>query len=140
LALAKLGETAAEKLAKLGEIYGPVTGIYLGKRPAIIVTGYEETKEVFNREDFSHRPPIYQLEYAFGGRALGVFFANGHLWKENRRFTLRVLRDFGFGKSSMESLIHEEAAACLKSVKDALKKSGNSRTTIHDKFGVSMVQ
>ncbi len=32
----------------------------------------------------------------------------GDVWKEQRRFTLRHLRDFGFGKASMEDIIIEE--------------------------------
>ena len=32
----------------------------------------------------------------------------GQLWSEHRRFVLRHLRDFGFGKSSMEQLIKNE--------------------------------
>ena len=32
----------------------------------------------------------------------------GDEWKEQRRFAIRHLRDFGFGKSSMEDIIREE--------------------------------
>jgi hypothetical protein len=39
---------------------------------------------------------------------LGIIFANGHNWKVQRRFCLRNLRDFGFGKASMEALIMDE--------------------------------
>jgi cytochrome P450 len=42
-----------------------------------------------------------------------VIFTDGPAWKEQRRFTLRHLRDFGFGRRSMETLIHEEARALL---------------------------
>jgi hypothetical protein len=42
------------------------------------------------------------------GRAPGVILSNGPYWRELRRFLLRNLRDFGFGKSSMEELFHDE--------------------------------
>ena len=41
-------------------------------------------------------------------------FANGQEWQEQRRFTLRNLRDFGFGKVSMEGLIQEEVEKCIE--------------------------
>ncbi len=37
-----------------------------------------------------------------------MIFSHGPYWKELRRFLLRNLRDFGFGKSSMENLFLEE--------------------------------
>ena len=45
-----------------------------------------------------------------------IFFGSeNEEWKEQRRFTLRILKDFGYGTSSMEGLIHEEVEAlnCL---------------------------
>jgi hypothetical protein len=47
----------------------------------------------------------------------GVMFSNGSEWHEQRRFSLRQLRDFGFGKMSMEHLIHEEIMKCIKMIK-----------------------
>jgi methyl farnesoate epoxidase/farnesoate epoxidase len=41
---------------------------------------------------------------------------DGPVWREQRRFTLRHLRDFGFGKRSMEAFIHDEAHALIKLV------------------------
>jgi len=38
----------------------------------------------------------------------GVTLRNGADWSEQRRFALKTLRDFGFGKSVMENMIAEE--------------------------------
>jgi hypothetical protein len=43
-----------------------------------------------------------------------VFFSDGPFWVEQRRFTLRSLRDFGFGKHSMEGFIMEEVEDTIK--------------------------
>ncbi len=44
------------------------------------------------------------------GGVPGVLFSHGSYWRELRRFLLRNLRDFGFGKTSMEDLFHDEVA------------------------------
>ncbi len=50
---------------------------------------------------------IKDMRDNFTGRE-GVLFNSGTKWVEQRRFMLSTLRDFGFGKSSMEELIAEE--------------------------------
>jgi len=36
-------------------------------------------------------------------------FNDGASWKSHRRFSLKSLKDFGFGKKSLESVLVEEA-------------------------------
>jgi methyl farnesoate epoxidase/farnesoate epoxidase len=47
----------------------------------------------------------------------GVFFSDGPFWVEQRRFTLHHLRDFGFGKSIMETSIFEEIEEVIKELR-----------------------
>jgi hypothetical protein len=44
----------------------------------------------------------------------GLSFNEGESWSEQRRFALRTLRDFGFGKTSMEVGVVEEAAELVE--------------------------
>ena len=38
-----------------------------------------------------------------------MIFNDGDAWKSHRRFTLKTLKDFGFGKKSLESVLLEES-------------------------------
>ena len=40
-----------------------------------------------------------------------TFLRSGSDWKEQRRFALKHLRDFGLGKSSMEDIVRDEFEA-----------------------------
>ena len=42
------------------------------------------------------------------GEIPGVIFSNGPTWTENRRTSLHILRDLGFGKSNVEDIVEEE--------------------------------
>ena len=52
------------------------------------------------------------------GHSPGIVFSQGVYWKELRRFLLRNLRDFGFGKSEMDVVFQEEVSnLCQKLAK-----------------------
>ena len=38
----------------------------------------------------------------------GIFSTDGEIWKEQRRFSIHILREFGVGKSVLADKIHEE--------------------------------
>ncbi|CAG7724124.1 unnamed protein product [Allacma fusca] len=57
---------------------------------------------------FNGRPPLKIFGERSGGVIKGIIFTDGHEWLEQRRFTLKNLRDFGFGRNTMEAKIQDE--------------------------------
>jgi methyl farnesoate epoxidase / farnesoate epoxidase len=49
------------------------------------------------------------------------------LWKNQRRFTLRHLRDFGFGKQKMDEYIHEEVYSLFDAINLMTQKQSDHR-------------
>ncbi|XP_072836090.2 cytochrome P450 2C5 isoform X1 [Pogona vitticeps] len=101
-----------KSLTKLSEVYGPVFTVYLGLQRIVVLCGYEVMKEalVDHAEEFSGRGQLPAFSKDFNEH--GIVFANGHRWKQLRRFSLSTLRNFGMGKRSIEERIQEEAQ-CL---------------------------
>nr|CAD7262268.1 unnamed protein product [Timema shepardi] len=98
--------------------YGSLTGFMMGGQPMVAVCEPKAVQEVLRREEFQGRPDMFIFKERSFNKKLGVFFSDGHFWVEQRRFTLRHLREFGFGKKSMESVMHQEVdelSAHLKS-------------------------
>lgn len=67
---------------------------------------------------------------------LGIFASEGELWATHRRFLLRQLRDFGFGKSSLESSIMEEVNWVIEMYRS---KAGQSVTSIRETLRLAVV-
>ncbi|NXB99244.1 CP2G1 protein, partial [Orthonyx spaldingii] len=103
-----------QSLLKLSERYGPVFTVWLGPRPVLVLAGTEAVREalVGNPEAFAGRGRMPTLESTF--RGYGVVFSDGERWRQLRRFSLTVLRDFGMGRRSIESRIQEEAQELLQ--------------------------
>ena len=66
-------------------------------------------------------------------------FVDGQSWKVQRRFTLRHLRDRGFGKTSLENVIHEEVEECLQQIEKRLNQATNSVIPLHDLFAIPVI-
>ncbi|NWU81924.1 CP2DH protein, partial [Onychorhynchus coronatus] len=92
----------------------------------VVLNGYKTVKEalVQRSEDFADRPyfPMYE-HLGYGKKSEGkypdiscssiipgiVLARYGHVWKEQRKFALSTLRNFGMGKKSLEERVIEEA-------------------------------
>uniref|UniRef100_A0A8C4TD67 Uncharacterized protein n=1 Tax=Erpetoichthys calabaricus TaxID=27687 RepID=A0A8C4TD67_ERPCA len=92
----------------------------LGRSRIVVVNGYKMAKEALvNQADAilgrSEDPVFKRINKLYGhGSKPGkagvkcVVLSSGYRWKQNRRFMLTTLRNFGVGKSSLEFRITEE--------------------------------
>uniref|UniRef100_A0A3P9BIU2 Cytochrome P450 2J6 n=1 Tax=Maylandia zebra TaxID=106582 RepID=A0A3P9BIU2_9CICH len=76
----------------------------------VVLNGFDILKEalVTQGDSLADRPDLpLQTDIAHG---LGVFTSSGNLWKQQRRFVLSTLRQFGFGKKSYKGtcLLHSK--------------------------------
>ena len=66
-------------------------------------------------------------------------FVEGDFFREQRRFTLRNLRDFGFGKTSSEQLIHEEIHDLITGIEQSAKSQAEGIVDFENLFNMSMI-
>ncbi|CAL1262442.1 unnamed protein product [Larinioides sclopetarius] len=102
------------KLTELSKKYGPVYRLRLGSIDVVIITDFETMKEAFAKDAFMGRNPNLNFEFNRETIETGAF--NEMPWKEQRRFSLHMLRDLGFGKTKMEGHIKEEILELLERI------------------------
>ncbi|XP_030310965.1 cytochrome P450 2J2 [Calypte anna] len=104
------------------EKYGDIFGMEMGSQTVVCVNGMRLVKEVLvnQGENFMDRPILPINREIFTDT--GLVSSSGHLWKQQRRFALSTLRNFGLGKRSLEERIQEE---CRFLVDDFRDEQGN---------------
>ena len=125
--------------------YGNIIGFYVGNEPAVVLAEFELIKTVMKRDDVAARPSLrpfcdlrpghWVVDKENEGKVPGVIFTQGKFWTEQRRFVLRVLRDFGFGKASMEDTIVDE----VDKLCDELQNLEGSPFNIQRKLNISIL-
>ncbi|XP_032774440.1 cytochrome P450 2D3 [Rattus rattus] len=98
---------------KLQNRYGDVFSLQMGWKPVVVINGLKAVQELLVTcgEDTADRPemPIFQ-HIGYGHKAKGVVLAPyGPEWREQRRFSVSTLRNFGVGKKSLEQWVTDEA-------------------------------
>nr|XP_006811947.1 PREDICTED: cytochrome P450 2U1-like [Saccoglossus kowalevskii] len=113
----------------MGRRYGPVFSLRLGTQLVVVVNGYRAIRDALVKkgEFCNSRPhmPIMERTTRRNGIVNAVF---GPSWKEQRTFTLHVLRNFGMGRSIVEDRVSEE---CLHLKKAIESFDGNSFDPTH---------
>ncbi|XP_030626547.1 cytochrome P450, family 2, subfamily V, polypeptide 1 isoform X2 [Chanos chanos] len=105
-------------LTQMSRRYGNVFSLRLGGLNSVVVNSYSVVKEALidQADVFSGRPPNPVFQRI--SKCQGVAFNDGYSWKQQRRFMLSILRNFGVGKRSLESKIKEEFTFLHQSMMD----------------------
>ncbi|XP_022902146.1 probable cytochrome P450 303a1 [Onthophagus taurus] len=120
--------------AELSNKYGPVVGLKVGIEKIVVAYGLHAIREMMLSNDMVGRPtgPFYELR-TFGLRR-GVLLTDEELWYEQRKFVVRHLREFGFGRRSMSAMIEDEAKTMILHFKKQMEKGQNSAVIEMDKM------
>ncbi|XP_052031539.1 cytochrome P450 2J5 isoform X4 [Apodemus sylvaticus] len=96
--------------------YGNVFSLELGRSSVVVVSGLPLIKKMFTHLDqnFVNRFLSPVRERITGNN--GLIGSNGQTWKEQRRFALMTLRNFGLGKKSLEQRMQEEAYHLVEAI------------------------
>lgn len=113
----------------MSQIYYPISRM-------VVISDHKMVKEIFSDSTFSGRMDLKDFDIIMDGKVHGVVNTEGEHWEELRRFTLRQLRDFGFGKNSMEESIMLEVNELIEGLK---KDEGKPLENIKSRFLLAVV-
>jgi cytochrome P450 len=115
-----------ENFRDLSKKYGNIFSIYFANYPVVVISDLKSIKDAFKDEVFSGRPSLRPILERSWGQKRGILFGEGKDWQEQRRFALKNLRDFGFGKgTTMETLINDEVVDLISEFKKELNQPVN---------------
>ncbi|KAI6176304.1 hypothetical protein M3Y97_00783700 [Aphelenchoides bicaudatus] len=121
--------------------FGDIFTIWIGETPFVMVNGYNKVVELFQNDDgrFSGRFSFDEKnDLMRGGNVAGVLHTEKQLWQEQRRFILRVFRDFGLNKNLMQERVLNEVSDLISIVNrdiDSGLQEHNMAEQIESKVG-----
>ncbi|KAH7712812.1 CBN-CYP-33C9 protein [Aphelenchoides avenae] len=122
--------------------YGDVYTFWMGELPIVTVNEYHKMVETFQKDGDSYANRLSTLddfhELVRGG-VLGVVDTWGDLWREQRRFALHVLRDFGLGKGLMQQRVLDEVATLVASVRKEAKMKDEINVAGHVDLAIGSI-
>jgi len=94
-----------------------IAAVTLGTKVLHVLNDFQLCKDLFEKEVFNGRPcDKFLLVHRFNHPVpLGIIHTEGLHWTTQRRFSLKTLKDFGFGRKSIEESIHFEVDEMIDS-------------------------
>ena len=123
--LAKLDPRPQYAFHSLAAEFGNLVRLKMGFKFVLLVSGFEEMKEIHGTEITQNRAWLDTSNLIYRGTVerKGILFNYGEEWKELRRFTLKSLKDLGFGKNSSEEIILEECREVVNKIKELIEEN-----------------
>uniref|UniRef100_A0A8R1E3E9 Uncharacterized protein n=1 Tax=Caenorhabditis japonica TaxID=281687 RepID=A0A8R1E3E9_CAEJA len=94
--------------------YGGIFTVWIGPIPLVMVSDLPTIKKYFvqHADSFSNRWRNFVTDSIMEG-SNGIVQIDGDKWREQRRFALHTLRDFGVGRPLMEHMITMEVTTLI---------------------------
>ncbi|XP_067845692.1 cytochrome P450 2J2-like [Heptranchias perlo] len=96
------------QFCKFAEKYGDIFSLRLGSSNFVTLNGFKVFKEAVVHQTDAFAGPISDPLVNELLKGHGIQCSNGHVWKEQRKFAVTTLRNFGVGQKSLEERILEE--------------------------------
>ena len=110
---------------QLQKMFGSMFYLDMLKVKIVYIGGYNELKSILNKEsNETRRSSVILQTLLYGKENHGITLNSSPDFKVLRRFTLKCLRDLGFGKQKSESLILEETKCLIEELKKRITQNG----------------
>ncbi|KAL8573334.1 hypothetical protein ACOMHN_032796 [Nucella lapillus] len=102
--------------------YGNVFSLYLGRQLVVVLNGHRVIRQalVTQGEAFLDRPRLPFLEMV-SHKSLGIINTSGQLWKDQRKTSVRILKNLGMGRNVLALKVQGEVKALVKAIQDKVK-------------------
>ena len=99
-------------------LYPDMYTLWLGDKPFVVIQNFSLAKDLFARDEFCGRPFNFHDKYIRGknGHSLGIIATTGPFWQEQRRFALKHLKDLGFGRQKLDTIIQDETKYLIEDI------------------------
>nr|XP_020462694.1 cytochrome P450 2J2-like [Monopterus albus] len=123
---------AHEDMTKLATKYGNVYSLKMGPKWTVVLNGLYALQEgLLTKGDILADRPVLPIHTDVLPE-LGIIFTNGHMWKQQRQFSLFTLKYLGLGKKSLESAILDEFIYMSKEIAHHKGKPFNPHIIINN--------
>lgn len=128
--------------SKLAKKYGDIMTLGFGTYTAVVISSYELLQEVFKKIETSSTrfkfPYVTDRNY---GKNLGIIWGSGQKWVDVRRYTKKILNEFGYSKVKiMDESLNDSANQLVDCIKTELLDSSDNTVFIdHHMFSVHVL-